>query len=91
VDDVTDRVNVPPLLPVIVFPVLSIVNVIFKGPFGVEYTSFPDVVDPPAKVPVTAVHPLAVVVGVRTQVFPVCTIFPIFHVPVRFGEETVVL
>jgi len=63
------RVNVPPLLPVMVFPFASTLNIIFRGPLGVVYTRFPPVSD--VNVPVTKDHPEAVDEGVSVQEFPV--------------------
>ena len=63
------RENVPPLLPVIVFPSASTLNVILRGPLGVVYTRFPPLSD--VNVPVTKDHPEAVDEGVSVQEFPV--------------------
>jgi hypothetical protein len=63
------RANVPPLLPVMVFPFVSTLNVIFRGPLGVVYTRFPPVSD--VNVPVTKDHPEAVEEGVSVHEFPV--------------------
>lgn len=65
----TTRANVPPLLPVIIFPSTSTLNVILRGPLGVVYTRFPPLSD--VNVPVTKDHPDAVEEGVSVHEFPV--------------------
>ena len=63
------RANVPPLLPVIIFPSVSTLNVILRGPLGVVYTRFPPLSD--VNVPVTKDQPDAVEEGVSVHEFPV--------------------
>jgi hypothetical protein len=68
------RLKVPPLLPTMEFPVLSIVNVMGKFLLGVMYTSCPDVVEPVSNVPLICVHPnsdtAAGLEGVNVHEFP---------------------
>jgi hypothetical protein len=63
------RANGPPLLPVIIFPFASTLNVILRGPLGVVYTRFPPLSD--VNVPVTKDQPDAVEEGVSVHEFPV--------------------
>jgi hypothetical protein len=74
------RLKVPPLLPTMEFPVLSIVNDIGKFLLGVMYTICPDVVEPVSNVPLICVHPnsdtAAGLEGVNVHEFPLWTRSP---------------